>query len=137
MQLTNKQKVYFDTAKAVAGLSTYKKIHIGCVVVYQHRIISTGYNCNKSHPLQKKYNIYRFAEECPHTLHAEIKALLPLIGRKDINFSKVSIYNYRQYSNGRTAMSRPCNSCMALIRELGIKNIFYTGDNSYIAEKLF
>lgn len=136
MQLTKKHKAYFEAAKEVSKMSDYKRSNVGCVVVYKHGIISTGHSSTKTHPLQKKYNVYRFSEETPHTLHAEIMALLPLIGCKDIDFKKVSVYVYRCHKDGSLALSRPCASCMALIRDLDIKNIYYTGENSYVSEVL-
>ena len=136
MILTKSHKTYFKAAKAIAEMSDFKQ-KIGAVVVYKHKIISSGKNSYKTNPLQKKYNKYRFKEDAGrHCLHAEINALLPLIGRDDIDFSHVSLYIYRQYKNGDLAMCRCCESCMALIRSLGIRNIYYTGDNSYISEEL-
>ena len=129
-------RAYFKAAKAMSKLSDYKQ-KIGCVVVYKHRIISSGFNHHKTNPLQKKYNKYRFDEDTGfHSVHAETDALLPLIGKKDIDFSHVSIYLYRQYKNGELAPSRCCESCMALVRSLGIRHLYYTNYNSYVGEEL-
>ena len=38
----------------------------------------------------------------------------------------VALPRYREYKNGMLGPSRPCPSCMALMRELGIKKICYT-----------
>lgn len=136
MELTKKDRAYFNIAKEMSKLSNFPRIHIGACVVYQHKVISSGYNTTKTHTLQKKYNKFRFNEDTPATLHAETQALLPLIGRKDIDFSRVTLYLYRTYKNGQLAPSRPCPSCMALIRSLGIKYICYTCDGSYVSETL-
>ncbi len=136
MRLTKSHRAYFKAAKAVSEMSDFKQ-RIGCVVVYKHRIISSGFNRYKTNPLQKKYNKYRFYEDTGmHSVHAETDALLPLIWRKDIDFSHVSIYLYRQYKNGELAPSRCCESCMALIRSLGIRHIYYTRHGSYASEEL-
>lgn len=137
MKPTKAHRAYFSAAEAVSKLSTFPRIAIGCVVVYKHKIISSGTNSLKSNPLQKKLNKYRFDEDViNHSLHAETQALLPLIGRRDIDFSHVSLYLHRRYKDGRLATSRPCESCMALIRELGIRHIYYTNDDSYVSEEL-
>lgn len=33
-------------------------------------------------------------------------------------------------------MSRPCPSCMAAIKDLGIRNIYYTTNDGYIYERI-
>ena len=136
MLLTKSHRAYFKAARAIAELSDFPRVRIGCVVVCGHKVISSGYNSNKTNPTQKKLNIYRFNVDTPATIHAEVAALLPLINRKDINFSDVSLYIYREYKNGSPALSRPCASCMALIRQLGIRKIYYSGENSFINEEL-
>lgn len=136
MELSKRHKAYFKAAKSMSELSDFKQHHIGAVAVYRHKIISSGYNSNKTNPVQKKLNIHRFDVDSKHTIHAELSCLLPLINRRDINFSDVSLYIYREYKNGCPAISRPCPSCMALIRQLGIRKLYYSGENSYINEEL-
>lgn len=136
MDITKSHRAYFKAAKAVSELSDFKQYHIGAVAVYGHKIISSGYNSYKTNPMQKRLNIYRFEADTPATVHSELACLLPLMNRKDINFSDVSLYIYREYKNGTLAMSRPCASCMALLRNLGIRHIYYTGDGSYINEEI-
>ena len=134
--LTNSQKSFFDIAKKVSELSTFhrKNVKIGCLIVSGHRIISSGYNSDKTNPIQKKYNRLRFSEDTPHRLHAEVSALLPLLNNKDIDFSKVKIFTYREKADHSLGKSRPCKSCMALIKDLGIKHIYYTTDDGYCHE---
>jgi len=134
MNLTKSHRAYFKAAKAVSEMSDFERVKIGAVAVYSHRIISSGTNSMKTNPLQKKYNIYRYSKDMGHTLHAETQCLLPLIGRKDIDFSRVSLYIYRAHKDGTLALAKPCASCMALIKELGIKKVYYTGNGSYISE---
>ena len=136
MKLTKSHKAYFKAAKAMAELSDFPRVKIGCCAVYKHKIISSGCNSMKTNPTQKRLNIHRFSVDTPHTIHAELACLLPLINRKDIDFKDVSLYVYREYKNGHTALSKPCPSCMVFIRELGIRKLYYSGDNSYINEEL-
>ena len=111
---------YFDKAKRIAAISDYHKIHIGCVAVYQGNVIGIACNTNKTHPTQKYYN--RFREESDvlmPKLHAEINCINQ-IKHLDINFSKVKLYIYRIRNDKPYGMSRPCPSCMAAIKDLGI-----------------
>lgn len=133
--MTKKQRSFFDAARAVSESSEFPKVHIGCIVTMgNHRIISSASNSTKTHPIQKKYNKERFdTDSSKHSLHAEVAALLPLM-KEDIDFSKVEIYTHRNYANGKVAMSRPCPSCMKLIKDLGIKKIHYTTADGYACE---
>lgn len=132
--MTRKQKSFFEAAKAMSEMSDFPRTHIGCVITEgNHRIISSGCNSTRTHPIQKKYNKERFAEDTIHSLHAEVSALLPLM-KEDIDFSKVVVYTHRSLANGKPGLARPCASCMALIKELGVKKICYTTNDGYAFE---
>lgn len=128
-------KAYFRAAKAVSELSDYPKHKLGCVVVRGHRVISSGHNHkHKCNPLQAKLDTAKYGVECPGKLHAEIMALLPLM-RDKIDLRNASIYIHRQHKDGTLAMARPCSSCQKVIKQLGIKKVFYTIENGYAVEK--
>lgn len=130
---------YFDKAKNVSFLSDFKQTHIGCVAIYKKQVIGVGYNTNKTHPIQMKYNKYRDLEwngiQPKAKLHAELMCLLNI---KDLNidFAKVKIFIYREDKNGHLALSRPCEACMRAIKDLGIKEINYTTYQGYSKEKI-
>ena len=136
MKLTKSHRAYFKAARAIAELSDFPKVKIGCCAVYKHKIVSSGCNSMKTNPTQKRFNVHRFDADTPATLHAELSCLLPLINRKDIDFGSVSLYIYREFKSGDLALAKPCASCEALIRSLGIRHIYYTGDQSYISEEI-
>ena len=136
MKLTKSHRAYFKAAKAISELSDFPRVKIGCCAVYKHKIISSGCNSTKTNPTQKRLNVYRFDADTPATIHAELSCLLPLINRKDIDFSNVSLYIYREFKSGELALAKPCASCEALIRSLGIRNIYYTGSQRYISEEI-
>ena len=134
--LSNTDYKYFQKAHQIATISDYKKTHVGCVAVYQGQVIGLGCNCNKTHPIQKKYNRYRKpSDSMLPKLHAEISCLNQ-IKHLNINFSKVKLYIYRIRKDQPFGMARPCPSCMAAIRDLGIRNIYYTTTDGYAHEKL-
>lgn len=127
---------FFDKAKRVAEISDYSRTHIGCVATYQGQVVALGCNCNKTHPRQKFYNRYRIqSEEMLPKLHAEISCLNQL-ANLDVNFSKVKLYIYRIRNDQPFGMARPCPSCMAAIRDLGIKDIYYTTNDGFSYEKI-
>lgn len=127
---------FFDKARQVALISDFHKTHIGCVAVYQGNVIGIGCNCNKTHPMQKKYNKYRKQSDFMlPKLHAEISCINS-IQHLDINFSKVKIYIYRIRKDQPYGLAHPCPSCMAAIRDLGIRDIYYTSNDGYVHERL-
>ena len=127
---------YFDKARQAACISDYYKTHIGCIAVYQGQVIGIGCNCNKTHPTQKFYNRYRIKSDVMlPKLHAEINCLNQ-IRHLDINFSKVKLYISRIRKDQPYGLAKPCPSCMAAIKDIGIRDIYYTGNDGYVYEKI-
>lgn len=127
---------FFTKARQIANISDYHKVHIGCIAVYHGQIIGLGCNCNKTHPTQKFYNKYRIESETMlPKLHAEINCINQ-IKHFDINFAKVKLYIYRIRNDQPYGMSRPCPSCMAAIKDIGIKDIYYTTNDGYVHERI-
>ena len=123
-------------ARQVAEQSDFTKTHVGCLITYRGQVISSGCNSNKTHPMQKKYNIYREQDSSfIPKVHAEITALCKL-KNKNIDMRKVKLYVYRIKKNGSYGMARPCPSCMAAIKDIGINHILYTTNDGYAEELL-
>jgi len=132
--ITRRDKRFFNAAAHMANLATYKRQKVGCVIVYHNKIISTGCNKDQTHPLQKTYNEARqIPDWSPHKLHAETDAIRHIIDL-DIDWRKVSVYIYRKLKDRPFGMAKPCNSCMKLIKDLGIRHVYYTGDDGYVYE---
>lgn len=129
---------YFLKAKHVADISDFYKTHVGCVAICKGKIVAIGCNTEKTHPTQKYYNKYRESKDnsfYEHKLHAEINCINQL-KHMDINFSKVKLYIYRTRKDRLCGMARPCPSCMAAIKDIGIRNIYYTTNDGYAYEKI-
>ena len=105
----------------------------GCVIVYNYKIISWGFNTtNKS---LKDYSI-----------HAEIDALNRL-NKKYKNkkiMNKVSLYvvRIRNNMNGLNEedylkMSKPCMHCASKIKKIGIKTVYYSVDDNYVNDFIY
>lgn len=126
----------FILARRATFFSDYRRQQVGCVVMIKNKVLAVGYNCDKTHPLQKEYNKFRINKfRGTHRLHAEIHALSQ-IKDMDIDWRKVEVYIYRETKAGRPALARPCNSCMQMMKSLGIRKIFYTTDDGYAHEYL-
>jgi deoxycytidylate deaminase len=135
--MTKKEKRFYKMAREASFMSDFRIARVGAVVVQGNCILSVGHNSTKTRPLQHRYNIYRhfqnYDESVPRQ-HAEIDALSPLIG-KEINWSKVSIFIYRELRDGTPACSRPCEACMRLIKDLGIRDVYFIDENGrYVYE---
>jgi deoxycytidylate deaminase len=141
MELSNYDLKMFEAAKLEAEKSDYRPFKLGCVITYKGHIIGRGQNSTKTHPYQKKYNRkYRHfncerGEFVSDMLHAEISAILnvPYTVGRDVDWGKVNVYVYR-ISHGRRlgfGNARPCPACMAAIRDLGIKHVYYTDNSGY------
>ena len=131
--MNSRDKRYYSLAEKASSFSDYKKCHIGCIAVYKNRVIAVGYNTNKTSPLQAEYNKYRnFAYDTLNNggIHAEMMCLLRTRYMTDIDWSRVCIYIYREKKDGMIGLAKPCEACLAALKERGIKetNIYYTTD---------
>ena len=137
MELTKNDYKLFLKAREIALSSTYPKFHVGCIAVYHGAVIASGINSSKTHPIQFFYNRYRDCSDStlPPTLHAEIDCINQL-KHLNINFSKVKLYIYRIRKDQPFGIARPCPSCMAAIKDLGIRDIYYTTNDGYVYERL-
>lgn len=129
-------KRMFHAAKTEAEKSTFNRFKVGAVITYKNRIIGQGHNSDKTDPMQQRYNeLYRNFNNVDgsyikHSIHAEISAIksIPYVVGKEIDFSKCNIYIYR-ICKGKPkgyGLSRPCPACANALRDIGIRNIFYT-----------
>lgn len=132
----------FKIAKNVSENANYTgctDVKIGCIVTYKGTILAKGFNTDKTHTRQSYYNKWRYTNNntkyFPCKGHAELMALNK-IKYLDIDFSKVHVYTYRERKNGELGLARPCPSCMALIKDMGVKNIHYTTDCGFAAERI-
>lgn len=132
----NERRGFLEAKKASykSDYGTKKSLHLGAAVFYKGELLATGWNSEKTHPLQFKYNDERIKDDTLlPKMHAEIMAISK-IKNLDIDFSKVEIFVYRKNVFG-VAMAKPCASCEKCLRDMGIKRVHYTGNNSYVNER--
>ena len=116
---------YFSKIVSVtAERSPCDRLHVGCLLVKDNRIVSQGYNgylpnCPHESIIHNGHNI--------SIIHAEQNALIDCAKRGvTCNESEAYITHY------------PCINCMKLLCGAGIKKIYYVNDykNDALVEKL-
>ena len=117
---------FMDMAKLVSTWSScyQENRQVGCVIVKDKRIITTGYNgapsgvrsCKeKGECLRRKLNIPSGTHhEICYAVHAEQNAIVQA-GRLNVNIKDATMYVTHQ----------PCRICAKLIRNAGIKKVVY------------
>lgn len=136
----NNFKRFFKLAKANSEASDYKRQKLGAVITLKNKVLSVGWNTEKESAMQKKFNKLRGFDpnnyrNCAHAEMNAISKLLKFYNTDDIDFSKLNLFVYRENkSTHKVALARPCPACMAAIKTLGIKHLYYTGENSIISE---
>ena len=119
------ERIVSELTLSVDSFNNNYMVH-SYVLDSHNRIISKGINSyQKTHPMQ-----FRLANKTnrPHRnyLHAEIAALVK--ARKE----PYGILVVRITKSGLIRMARPCNICIMAIREAGIKNVYYSGNDGLI-----
>lgn len=124
----------YELAKSASLNSDFYKCHTGAVAVYGNKVLAVGWNSEKLSSMQAKYNTrtrgfdgHKFRS----TIHAEMMVVTK-IKYLDIDFSQVRIFVWR--GQDIPELSKPCKACERALRDLGIRKVFYTGNNSYISE---
>ncbi len=110
-----KDDYYMSISKTVASRSTCDRKHVGCVIVNNNRILSTGYNGSISgddHCCDVGCLVVD--GHCIRTIHAEVNC----IAQAALNGVSV---------NGGTAYitASPCWNCFKVLANSGIKRIVY------------
>lgn len=108
----------------------YKHTKTVSFLVYKGKVISFGINSDKTSPLQKHYRVMtdlRYIENFIDKEHSEINCLRKI--DTDINWAKVEIVVISKKRDGEFRLARPCDVCMAAIRDFGIHKVYYTNRN--------
>lgn len=102
-----------DIAKSLSNHSTHQ-FHIGAVITAGNRVLSTGFNQIRHLKIGKKFTNF----DC--SLHAERNACSK-VNKKKLKGATITLY--RELKDGTPADSFPCEQCMYLLVEMGIKKI--------------
>jgi deoxycytidylate deaminase len=114
-------KYYFSKAREISKLSDFRRSKHGSVIVHNKNIISMAHNRGKVFVEFTK----RFQSE--QSLHSELAAILKVKNKKVLKDS--SLFVYRELKNGTPSISRPCDTCMRIIKSFGITHVYYSYEN--------
>lgn len=106
----------FTLAKIASEKSNYR-IRMGAVLLQNGRCISVGCNTVKSHP--------KWSYEDKKTIHAEADCLRA-ISKYLHRITKGVMFVYREHRDGLPGMAKPCENCQRLLREYGVKTVYYS-----------
>jgi len=100
------------------------QFRLGSVLVRGRRIVSTGTNLTKTHPMQGKY-----AKKSGYPrriyLHAEIRALIKTKKKGD------TLFVARLSKNGYSLrLAKPCQTCRLALASEGVKKVVYSVSNN-------
>ena len=132
-QRIDKVNYYLNIAKAVADRSTCLRKHVGCVIVNNDEIISTGYNgaprgrknCNElGYCTKKKFfpNLRHAGYDACRSVHAEQNAIISA-KRCDMLDSTLYLVGINYDDGSYVENARPCALCKRMIINAGIKQV--------------
>jgi deoxycytidylate deaminase len=102
------------------------RVRMAAAVVHKKRIVSTGVNRMKTHPIMLNSG-YRNGQ---YFVHAEADAIVRA-GLKD--FSEYDLYVVRILKNEEFALAKPCDGCNELVGTYNFRNVYYTTDNGTLS----
>ena len=111
----NPKTKFFELAKAVSKKSIHPMHKLGSVLVRKNRVISIGFNKPQTH--SKSPDPFKY-------LHAEIHCILG-VPSKELKGSIIYVYREKK-NNGGPGLSKPCPYCAQVIKESGIKGVYYS-----------
>ena len=110
----NWDEYFISTALLISSRSSCERLKVGCVIVKDKRIISSGYNGHL--PGEEHISIVRENHE-QATIHAECNAISDCANR-GVSCKDATIY----------VTHHPCINCFKVIVAAGIKHIKYLND---------
>jgi dCMP deaminase len=111
---------YMKTAETFAELSHARRLHVGCIIVKDDRIISIGYNGMPAGWDNNCEDVVQHSDDTtslktkPEVLHAETNAIAKLAKSTESGLNATMFITHA-----------PCVDCAKLIYQSGINNVFY------------
>lgn len=107
---------YMILAKKESLKSEFKH-QLGACIVKGGRVLSVGHNSIRHLSTGKKYSKWE------SSLHAERDACRKV---EKENLKNAVIFIYRETADGNPALAYPCEHCYKMIKELGLKRIYFS-----------
>ena len=108
-----------------AKKSTHNQ-RVGAVIVKKKAILSKGHN----YPCKSIKHFHPKFQKWKNSVHAEIDCII----KAKRNLAGTTMYVIRINSADQLRNSRPCKHCLAYIKHVGIKKVYYSiNEYPYIA----
>lgn len=101
-------------AADAAKFATHSRYQVGAAIYIGSKLISVGWNEDKTDP--KQHSIFRWR-------HAETASL---VGTRKTDLTKATIYVARVTKTGLLRIAKPCVDCQRLLKAAGIRKVVYT-----------
>ena len=98
--------------------STYR-FRMGAVIFNKKTIISSGHNDIRSSSIPDKYKVW------PNSIHAEQDAVFNCRDWSKLKGCSILVLKLSKVTK-QLSNARPCNTCLTLLKFVGIKTIFYS-----------
>ena len=124
MKLLDKAVSLAQSVALHVDTDVYKYRH-GAVIFRGKKVIGVGWNKRRRTPVLYSYGY----KTC--MLHAESAAILDVNYLDDIRGSDIMVVRICKTKLGN---SKPCEYCMAMIKEVGIRNVYYSDRDGRIVK---
>ena len=112
MSRLNITDYFMEIAEVVKERSTCRSRKVGCVLVKDQQILSTGYNGSiRGHAHCDDLSCKK---GCDNTIHAEVNAVISAAYR-GVKISQCDVYT----------TTSPCIDCLRVLLNLDVQNIYY------------
>jgi deoxycytidylate deaminase len=102
--------------------SSFERARVGAVLVRGGRILESA--CNSIRGASK------IQKRIPESLHAEQAVIIRMLNtNRQHLIAGATIYVTRINNHGKTSLAKPCETCAQILRDLGIKRVYYTTGN--------
>lgn len=108
---------FFKLCKKLSTCSDHHQHKLGALVCNKKKILGVGFNQLRTHT------------KSPHkfkSTHAEFAAINSC---KPEDLRGATLYVYRENRSGEAVNAKPCESCMTLILEAGIKKVYFSHED--------
>lgn len=111
---------FFDLARVVAGRSTCDRLHVGCVLVRDRRVVATGYNGSLPGEVHcSDVGCDVVDGHCVRTVHAELNALL-----------QAARFGVAVEGAWAFVTHEPCHRCEKALRMAGVRVVRFEKEYS-------
>ena len=113
--ITESDMQFINEAEKVAAYATCDLLHVGCVIVKDGTIISSGWNATipEYKPCSEAGHIMSEDGRCMRQIHAETNAVLNVSNKDDLKGAIAYV------------TLEPCDNCTKILNQSGISSVLF------------